>query len=340
MYAERARKVLLHLRDMRGETGRFGKNGDARILGGIARVCEQHHDFAQKFHAVGVLEPLVRIWEVVSDVVQTCGGEQGVHQRVAHHVAVAVRDQSAFMGNAHAREGHKVALRAERVRIHAESDALGGEEVLRIGELSVLALARKEVRRRDILRVDAALVREGKSLGARLLVGGEQLVPVKSLRGLDQERRFARGNGKDVPVDRERDGICRGQGAHAAAERLYAFDAVLNDLLRDEGARRVVNEHNLSTRAFERVVDGRAARLAAEHGARGGEGGEQRFHARFVLRVARHDDLVRARRRKRGERPREHGQPAQLVQHLVFRKTRAPAAACGANDNAYHTITS
>ena len=243
------------------------------------------------------------------------------------------------MGDAYAAEDHMVAF-AEGVRVHAESDALGGQEVLRIGEFSVLALARHDAGRRDVLRVDAALVGEGEPFGTRLFVGGEQLVPVKSLRGLHEERRFPRRHREDVPVRRQRYGIRRRDRAHAAAVLFYAFDAGADRLVRDEGARRVVHEHDVALRAAERIVHRFPARAAAAHGAGGGEGGEQRLYARLVRLAARHDDLVRACRGECGERPREYGQSAQFVQYLVFRKSRARAFARGADDGGYHTITS
>ena len=325
---------------MRGKTGALGKDGDARVAGRKPLPADEPHDLGEQFHAVCACKPRVRVGEIVPDVPQSRRRKEGVHQRVYEDVAVRMRREPVRVRDDGAAQHDAIAL-AEGVRIDAQTDALGGCEVLGEGQFFIGAVADEQTGRRNVRRIHAALVGELRlaPFGEHGFVCPQQFAAQKTLRRLHGKDVPARGDGGDAAVFGEHRRIRRGKGAYAAAERPDACDAVLDELVRDVRARRVVDEHDLALRLAQGVKDALRARLPAGDGAGVGIGGKQPSDALRILGAAGDEDLVRGGGKSR-DGIREDGHPVQFPQHFVLRKSRAFAPARRAEDGTDHAMTS
>ena len=325
---------------MRRKAGTLCQNGETDVFRRKSLFPDKPHDFGKQRHAVRSRKAIVRVGEIVSDVAQPRGGQEGIHQGMDEHVAVRMCNEPARVGDSYPAE-HDMVSFVEGVGIDAESDAFGRGKVLGISEFFVGAVSPEDVRRRDVCRVHAAVVGEFffALLFKRSLVCPQQAVAHKSLRRLYGENIFARGDGHDAAVP-DKDGRVRcGQGAHAAAVFSDAGDAVIDDLFCDGRPRRVVDEHQVALCFVERKIDALRAERAADDGVCVREGVEKRRNARLVLCAAGDKDLIRNGGECR-QRVAQDGQAVQLPQHLVFGKPGALSLPCGAENDADHAITS
>ena len=332
-------EFLFHFLDIRGKAGALRHNGDAHVLGAQSLFGKHSDDLGEQLHAVRARKTRVRIGKVKADVPHPRRREQGVHQGMDGGVPVRVRLQGARGGDFHPAQHDGVAVLRKGVRICPEAHPFGGGKVLGIGEFSVGAFPQKEAGRLGIGGVDAALVAENAPVRAGAFVGAEQSAAVKSLRRLHGGKSLTRGNVHDVPVQHLCHRIREGERTYAAAKSFHALDAVADELIRHEGARCVMHEHDLSLCRAQGGIDALAARTAARDGARIRIGGEQRTDGLQLPGRAGDEHLICERGEHR-ERIAQHGQTVIAVQHLVARKPRARAASRRAHDRTDHVITS
>ena len=93
-------------------------HGDVAVADAPATFTDEPVAMAHECAAVGALPARVRGREMDADVAQRQRAEQSIAQGMQCHVAVAVRQHAAIVGNADAPEHHVVAI-AERVHVEA-----------------------------------------------------------------------------------------------------------------------------------------------------------------------------------------------------------------------------
>ncbi len=88
-------------------------------------VADEAAHLAQQLYGIGVPVPLVGVGEVVADVLEAGGPEQGVGYGVGQNVGVGVSEQAALEGDLDAAEHEPAAFlrRGESVDVNAEADA-------------------------------------------------------------------------------------------------------------------------------------------------------------------------------------------------------------------------
>ena len=323
---------------MRRQFWRFRHDRRRHIPDGKSGVFEQLPHLLEQSETVRARQLRVGIGEVVPDIRKPRCRKEGVHDRVAQHVPVAVRAQPGRGVYFHAAQHDVFAVRAECVRIRADARAhFMHTEILRKCEFLVDRIPFEKPRRCDVLAIQARIVRK-MVFGRHFAVSGEQFAEGKSLRRLYGEQPFARHACLDESALCARGGIRAGQGADGAAELPHGADAVADDPLRNEGPSAVVDEHVVGRAGergerFERILYRLRARLSSldKEGVRETA---QFLLDRFPVRAAHADgdarDIFVAGKGRNGAG--EHGLSAHPLQEFIVCKSRARAAARRGDD--------
>ncbi|MNI77532.1 hypothetical protein D3C73_1338320 [compost metagenome] len=103
---------------MRGHFRRLGDDGVIDVADFPAFGMDQCDDVTQQRTAVGALELRVGIREMLADVAQRRGAEQGIAQGVQEDVTVRVGEQPEAVCNAHTAQSDEIAF-SETVHIIA-----------------------------------------------------------------------------------------------------------------------------------------------------------------------------------------------------------------------------
>ena len=103
-------QFALHGGNVRIEFRLLGTNGDIAVAQAVAVFIKQVHHMPQQQTAVDALVLRIRIREMVTDVAQGGGTQQGVAQGMDGHVGIAVSQQAAFPRNVHAAQPQGSAL--------------------------------------------------------------------------------------------------------------------------------------------------------------------------------------------------------------------------------------
>src|SRR3546814_6940901 len=88
----------------------------------------------QKQAAVGAAPARIAGREMLADITQRQRAEQGIAQRVDHHIAIGMRDDTGIMGDPHAAQHHMIA-RAERMHVVALTDPRSEEHTYELQSL-------------------------------------------------------------------------------------------------------------------------------------------------------------------------------------------------------------
>ncbi|MNF99164.1 hypothetical protein D3C84_820540 [compost metagenome] len=103
---------------MRGHFRRLGDDGVIDVADLPAFGVDQCDDMTQQRTAVGALELRVGVREMLADVTQCSGTEQGIAQGMQQDVTIGVSEQSEAVCNAHAAQSDEIAF-SETVHIIA-----------------------------------------------------------------------------------------------------------------------------------------------------------------------------------------------------------------------------
>jgi hypothetical protein len=125
-------KIRRHGIAMRGDARCLGEHGDVGVDEAVAGLAHHGGDGAQEQPAVGTPVARIGVREMTTDITLAERAEHSVAERVNHHIAVGVRDDTATVGNAHAAEHDMIAV-AERVYVEplAYAHFTGHRSILR-----------------------------------------------------------------------------------------------------------------------------------------------------------------------------------------------------------------